>query len=70
MQLEGGVSDDGVMEEFGGRFEVVVTESSFGERLQEKVSEDDLWVGFDLILVRLCNPNLATLSIFNKQRFK
>ena len=51
MQLEGGVSDDGVM---GGKFEVVITEGSFRGRLQGKVLEEDLWVGFDLILVRLC----------------
>ena len=57
--MEGGVSDDGVMEEFGGRFEVVNREGGFRGRLQGKVSEEDLWVGFDLILVRLCNPNLA-----------
>ena len=54
MQLEGGVSDDGVMEEFGGRFEVVNREGSFRGRLQGKVSEEDLWVGFDLILVLVC----------------
>ena len=52
--MEGGVSDDGVMGEFGRRFEVVITEGSFRGRLQGKVSEEDLWVGFDLILVRLC----------------
>ena len=37
-----------------GKFEVVITKGSFKERLQGKVSDEDLWVGFDLILERLC----------------
>ena len=59
MQLEGGVSDDGVMGEFGGRFEVVITEGSFNGRLQGKVSEEDRWVGFDLIYIIVTGVGLS-----------
>ena len=35
-----------------------MTKGSFRKRLQGKVSDEDLWVGFDLILVRLCKIQL------------
>ena len=52
--MEGGVSEDSVR----GQFEGIVSGGDFRRQFQGKVSEEDLWVGFNLILQRLCRIEL------------
>ena len=53
--MEGGLSEDGVRRQF----KRIVSGNDFRRgRSQRKVSEEDFWVGFDLILLRLCRIQL------------
>ena len=53
--MEDGVSEDGVRRQF----KRIVSGNDFRRgRSHRKVSEEDFWVGYDLILLRLCRIEL------------